>query len=206
MATVPGLLETPQDINLVLDPGIRTFILIPIFLVVLLRSLLSYYVARLTRDKAEIKQRDRIQHNNNVTRSKRTRGNSKWIPMQSYLQRRRYLIGTSLAPVSISQTAQNGEPNVNDVEKMIAMMKGNIASYISNIGFMFWVNLFFSGFLLIRLPFNVTETLRPLVQKDIALESFDCSYVSSLSWYFITYFGLSGLSRILLTQLQQYWP
>ena len=82
MVAVPGLLETPEDIDLVLDPGIRTFVLIPIFFVVFLRSLLSYYVARLTREKAEVKQRDRLQHNNSVVRSKRTRGNSKWIPMQ----------------------------------------------------------------------------------------------------------------------------
>jgi len=53
-------------------------------------------------------------------------------------------------------------------------------------------------FLLVRLPFNLTETLRPLVQRDIALEAFDCSYVSGLSWYFLTFFGLSGLNRLLL--------
>ena len=93
--------------------------------------------------------------------------------------------------------------NVDDMGNMMQMMKGNTASYISNIGFMFWVNSFFSGFLLIRLPFTITETLRPLVQRDIALQPFDCSYVSSLSWYFMTYFGLSGLSRILLGQQEQ---
>ena len=120
---------------------------------------------------------------------------------KSYLQRRRYLIGTSLRPVTVQQL--QGDPNIDDTRKVMEMMKGNTASYISNIGFMFWVNSFFSGFLLIRLPFTVTETLRPLVQRDIALQAFDCSYVSSLSWYFITYFGLSGLNRILLAQLQQ---
>ncbi len=83
-----------------------------------------------------------------------------------------------------------GEQNVDDMNMMMSMMKGNTASYISNIGFMFWVNSFFSGFLLVRLPFGVTETLRPLVQRDVALAPFDCSYVSSLCWYFISFFGL----------------
>merc|ERR1719150_1964279 len=86
------------------------------------------------------------------------------------------------------------------MNNMMAMMKGNTASYISNIGFMMWVNSFFAGFLLVRLPFSVSETFRPLVQRDVQLRPFDCSYVSSLSWYFISFFGLSGLNKLILSQ------
>merc|ERR1712154_351957 len=90
--------------------------------------------------------------------------------------------------------------SMDDMNNMMAMMKGNTASYISNIGFMMWVNSFFAGFLLVRLPFSVSETFRPLVQRDIQLQPFDCSYVSSLSWYFISFFGLSGLNKLILTK------
>ena len=60
---------------------------------------------------------------------------------------------------------------------------------ISHIGFMFWVNTFFSGFLIIRLPFPVSEAYRQIVQRGMALDSLECAYVSSLSWYFICLIG-----------------
>jgi len=196
---VPGLIDTPQSIDLVLDPGIRSYVLIPIFLVVFLRSLLSNNIAKLVKPETKVSQKDKILHSQALRRSKRTRANSHWIPSSSFYQRRRYLNNTSLAQVQVNQP-QPGEQNVDELSNMMSMMKGNTASYISNIGFMFWVNSFFSGFLLVRLPFNITETLRPLVQRDVALQPFDSSYVSSLSWYFISFFGLGGLNKLLLGQ------
>ncbi|ETO23834.1 hypothetical protein RFI_13335 [Reticulomyxa filosa] len=202
-AGVPGLIVTPQEFNLVLDPGICYFVLIPIFLVVFMRTVLSQNVSELVTSKPVLTQRDRIQHAQVMRRTQRTRGACHWIPKQkkkkkrglivvipkSFLRRCRFLIGKALAPVEVAK-AEPGEQNYDELANMVSMMKGNTASYISNIGFMIWVNSFFAGFLLVRLPFNLTETLRPLVQRDIVLDAFDCSYVSSLSWYFITFFGL----------------
>lgn len=186
---IPTMIDTPSEFQMVLDPGIRAFVLIPIFLVVFLRSLLSQSIARLVKSKPELKQRDRIQHAQSIRRSKRIRNNCNWIPPASFAQRKKYLVGASLAPVEIEKK-EPGEQSIDDMNNMMSMMKGNTASYISNIGFMMWVNSFFAGFLLVRLPFSVSETFRPLVQRDVQLQPFDCSYVSSLSWYFISFFGL----------------
>jgi len=192
------MIDTPSEYEMVLDPGIRAFVLFPIFLVVFLRSLLSQSIATLVRSKPELKQRDRIEHAQAVRRSKRIRANCNWLPAASFAQRRKYTVSSSLAPVEVEKK-EPGEQSVDDMNNMMSMMKGNTASYISNIGFMMWVNSFFAGFLLVRLPFSVSETFRPLVQRDVMLQPFDCSYVSSLSWYFISFFGLSGLNKLLLS-------
>ena len=186
---IPSMIDTPSEYQMVLDPGIRAFVLIPIFCVVFLRSLLSQSVARLVKSKPELKQTDRIAHAQAIRRSKRVRANSNWLPPASFAQRRKWMVNKSLAPVEVEKK-EPGEQSVDDMNNMMSMMKGNTASYISNIGFMMWVNSFFAGFLLVRLPFSVSETFRPLVQRDVMLQPFDCSYVSSLSWYFISFFGL----------------
>jgi len=154
------------------------------------------YIGQFVKPPSTLKQRDRIQHSQNVKRSKRTRGNSQWLPANAFNARKRYL--SNIALREIKQQQQPSEQNMDDLSNMMSMMQGNTANYISNIGFMFWVNSFFSGFLLVRLPFMLSETLRPLVQRDVMLQPFDTSYISSLSWYFISFFGLGGLNRIVL--------
>eukprot|EP00484_Ammonia_sp_Unknown_P024983 CAMPEP_0197039030 /NCGR_PEP_ID=MMETSP1384-20130603/15897_1 /TAXON_ID=29189 /ORGANISM="Ammonia sp." /LENGTH=272 /DNA_ID=CAMNT_0042469567 /DNA_START=23 /DNA_END=838 /DNA_ORIENTATION=- len=199
---IPTMIDTPSEFQMVLDPGIRAFVLIPIFLVVFLRSLLSQSISLLVKAKPELKQRDRIEHAQAVRRSKRIRGNCNWIPPPAFAQRKKYIVNHSLAPIQVEKK-EAGEQSIDDMNNMMSMMKGNTASYISNIGFMMWVNSFFAGFLLVRLPFSVSETFRPLVQRDVQLQPFDCSYVSSLSWYFISFFGLSGLNKLVLSKASQ---
>ena len=186
---VPGLMDTPESIELTLDPGIRAFVLIPIFLVVFLRSILQQNLSQLMKNKPKENKLEKIKHSQNIMRSSRTRGNLNNIPLSSYKRRHRYLNEVSLKKVDVKKK-EPGEQDIEGMTQMMSMMKGNTVSYISNIGFMMWVNSFFAGFLLIRLPFNVSETFRPLVQRDVMLQPFDCSYVSSLSWYFISFFGL----------------
>mmetsp|Transcript_72771 Transcript_72771/g.89257 ORF Transcript_72771/g.89257 Transcript_72771/m.89257 type:complete len:280 (-) Transcript_72771:41-880(-) len=198
---VPGLMDTPESIELTLDPGIRAFVLIPIFLVVFLRSILQQNLSQLMKNKPKENKLEKIKHSQNIMRSSRTRGNLNNIPLSSYKRRHRYLNEVSLKAVEVKKK-EPGEQDIEGMTQMMSMMKGNTVSYISNIGFMMWVNSFFAGFLLIRLPFNVSETFRPLVQRDVMLQPFDCSYVSSLSWYFISFFGLSGLTKFLLNTTQ----
>merc|ERR1712154_689429 len=101
----------------------------PIFLVVFLRSLLSQSISLLVKSKPELKQKDRIQHAQSIRRSKRIRANSNWIPAQSFAQRRKYIINSSLAPVKVEKKEAGDVQSMDDMNNMMAMMKGNTASY-----------------------------------------------------------------------------
>lgn len=78
------------------------------------------------------------------------------------------------------------------------MMKQNMMTVLPNMLMMGWVSFFFSGFVLVRLPFPLTERFKSMLQRGIFLNSLNVSYVSSLSWFFINLFGLRGVFALVL--------
>jgi len=91
-----------------------------------------------------------------------------------------------------------GENPMQDPFAMVGMMKQNMAMIIPNMLLMAWVSYFFSGFVLVKLPFGSTDRFKTMLQRGIFLRSLNPSYVSSLSWYFINLFGLRGLFSLIL--------
>lgn len=70
---------------------------------------------------------------------------------------------------------------------------------IPNFAMMAFVGNFFSGFVVLKVPFPMPSTkFRLMLQRGIDLQSLDVSYVSSLSWYFLLTFGLNGVYKLLL--------
>ena len=52
--------------------------------------------------------------------------------------------------------------------------------------------------LLVKLPFPLTLGFKSMLQRGIQTQDMDVRWVSSLSWYFLNFFGLNGLYRIIL--------
>lgn len=105
-------------------------------------------------------------------------------------------------------------------------MKKQAVMMVPNMVVMQWINVFFSGFVLstfphlslllsssiirivmlinfvasftVKLPFPLTYGFKPMLQRDIATPDMPVHYVSALSWYFLTLFGLNGILKLLL--------
>lgn len=56
-----------------------------------------------------------------------------------------------------------------------------------------FVNYFFSGFILGKVPFPLSPSFRPMLQRGIDLPTLDVSYYTSLSYYILLLFGLRGV-------------
>lgn len=59
---------------------------------------------------------------------------------------------------------------------------------------------FFSGFILLKVPFPLTAGFKSMFQRGLAAElpDLDSSYVSSVSWYFLVMYGLRSFFRLVL--------
>lgn len=59
-----------------------------------------------------------------------------------------------------------------------------------------FVNYFFSGFILGKIPFALSPKFRMMLQRGIDLPSLDVSYFTSLSYYILLLFGLRGVMML----------
>ncbi|KAJ1568896.1 ER membrane complex subunit 3 [Cladochytrium tenue] len=86
------------------------------------------------------------------------------------------------------------------MENMMDGMKKNMAMIVPQTVIMSWITFFFSGFILIKLPFPLTLRFKAMLQRGIETADMDVTWVSSLSWYFLNLFGLKSIFTILLGQ------
>ncbi len=138
-----------------------------------------------------------IEQNQTLKRSQRLRTHAHFLPLSAFRMRKRWFTQTAFA---IPEKKEGEAPQLpqQDPFAMIGMMKQNMAMVIPNMLMMGWVSYFFSGFVLVKLPFSLTDRFKSMLQRGILLNSLNVSYVSSLSWYFLNLFGLRGFFALVL--------
>jgi hypothetical protein len=184
-----------------LDPAIRNWVLLPIFSVMFMQGIIRAYITTILTDNKKPSGETLIQAQL-LSRSQRLRHNAAFIPPAAFKMRKAFFVQKAFRDKS-KDTPEGGTPEPpqlpqQDPLAMMGMMKQNLAMIVPNMLLMGWVSYFFSGFVLLKLPFGLTDSFKSMLQRGISLKSLDVSYVSSISWYFINIFGFRGLFTLIL--------
>ncbi len=68
---------------------------------------------------------------------------------------------------------------------------------VQNMVMMQGISHFFRGFVLVKVPFPLTRGFKQMFRRGLYdLTTLDTSYVSSVSWYFLVFFGLRAFFRL----------
>ena len=96
--------------------------------------------------------------------------------------------------------ANSGDlPNGMDPTAMLDGMKGGMVGMVQNMVMMQGISHFFRGFVLLKVPFPLTNGFKGMFQRGLELQTLDTSYVSSVSWYFLVMYGLRGFFRLVMS-------
>jgi hypothetical protein len=79
---------------------------------------------------------------------------------------------------------------------MMDMVKGQAYFGITQMVMMQFSEMFFSGFVLVKIPFALTNSFKGMLQRGIELSTLDASYVSATSWMFLVAFGVKDVQRL----------
>ncbi|EJD01189.1 uncharacterized protein FOMMEDRAFT_110811 [Fomitiporia mediterranea MF3/22] len=201
-----------MEVSLYLDPQIRDWVLFPITLVMILVGILRHNVALLLQSAPKKLSRTATREQRALLRSQILRESASYSPVppiyyksiSSHLDQA-FEAGTYLKDGP--PTSKDGKevaaapPNPLDPNAMEGMMGGlktQAVMMVPQMILMGWINFFFQGFVLIKLPFPLTLGFKSMLQRGIETPDMDVRWVSSLSWYFLNFFGLNGLYRLIL--------
>lgn len=198
-------LDTPA---LYIDDQIRDWVLFPITLVMILVGLLRHYVVQLLGGAPKKQDIKSIREQRSLMRSAILRQNGKVLTNTAFVKRKQYLIESfkdgkylKVAPPKEGDQPQLPPNPLSDPDQMDNMMDGmkkQMVMFIPQTVIMGWINSFFSGFVLIKLPFPLTRGFKAMLQRGIMTPDMPASYVSSISWYFLNLFGLNSVFKLLL--------
>ncbi|KAK9383989.1 integral membrane protein DUF106-domain-containing protein [Kockiozyma suomiensis] len=195
--------------DLVLDSSLRDWVLFPILLVMILVGILRHYVTQLLQTTPKQLDLLTIREQQALSRGASLRGNGKFIPQSSFLSRKLYLTqafkdGIFLKDQEAFKNKDEPKQPANPLaepggmDQMANMLKGNMVMIVPQTLLMSWINFFFSGFILMKLPFPLTIRFKSILQSGVMTRDLDVRWVSSISWYFLCLFGLRSVYDIIL--------
>lgn len=198
--------------ELILDPQLKYWVLIPISVVMaavgLLRSSATFLLEP-SRKRLDYKT---VRQGQFLKRAQAFRYNNEVLGDEEFATRRQYYTETlSTTEYLAAQPGADDDPmsmmtNPATNDQVMNMLKGNLMSYVPQTLIMGWVNFFFAGFVVMKLPFPLTEGFKGMLQQGINTPNLDVRYVLAILWYFVNLFGLRPVYALLMgdaTQAQQ---
>lgn len=188
--------------DLVLDPKLREWVLFPILLVMILVGVLRHYLTILLQSSPKIESAKKMRQQQFLSYSQSLRNSAGNISPENFAIRQSYFCENFRNGAYIADpNSRPGVPNLTDpssMDGMMGMMKSQIMNVVPQTIMMGWINAFFAGFVLMRLPFPLTVRFKAMLQTGVATTDLDVRWVSSLSWYFLNLLGLRAVYNLIL--------
>ncbi|KAL9126003.1 MAG: hypothetical protein Q9175_007991 [Cornicularia normoerica] len=186
------------------DPALFYWILFPISIVMILTGVLRHYATVLLQTTPKKQALPALREQRSLLRGINLRSNSSAISTTAFVSRKQYLVSAYKDGTFLKDPENRGKPAGNPMtdpaamEGMMGMMKGNMAMMIPQTLIMGWINAFFAGFVIMKLPFPLTIRFKSMLQSGVATRDLEVRWVSSLSWYFLNLFGLQSVFIFIL--------
>lgn len=197
------------------DPQLFYWILIPITIVMILTGILRHYATILMTSTPKKQELPAIREQRALLHGVNLRNNANVVSTASFQARKDYTITQFENGAYLKDPDRKGGAPPNPLtdpaamDGMMGMMKGNMTMMIPQTLIMGWINAFFSGFVIIRLPFPLTIKFKSMLQSGVGTRDMDPQWMSSISWYVLCIFGLQSVFNYLLgsdnaaSQMQQ---
>ncbi|KAL7276311.1 hypothetical protein RUND412_000725 [Rhizina undulata] len=186
------------------DPQLFYWILFPITVVMILTGVLRHYATVMMQSDPKKQEINAIREQRNLLHGVALRQNLNQISLSSFIARKNYLVAAYNRGDFLKDPDSKGKPPANPMtdpagmDQMMNMLKGNMAMIVPQTLIMGWINAFFSGFVILKLPFPLTIRFKSMLQSGVATRDLDVRWVSSLSWYFLNLFGLRSIFTFIL--------
>jgi ER membrane protein complex subunit 3 len=160
--------------SLFLDPALRDWVLIPIFIVMIMVGILRHYATLLLQSPPRPEPLKAVREQSSLRipvlmcrrallRAQLLRNNAHHIPRSAFENRKRFLQAAFEKGEYLKDPENRGAPPPNPLtdpsgmDSMMNMMKSNMVMFIPQTVIMAWINFFFSGFVLRSLPRESTD-------------------------------------------------
>ncbi|KAI5459824.1 integral membrane protein DUF106-domain-containing protein [Mariannaea sp. PMI_226] len=186
------------------DPQLFYWILIPITIVMVLTGVLRHYASVLMATAPKKQDRKTMREQRFLARGVALRSNHHVLSQKAFEARRETVVAGYESGAYLKEPDRKGQPPANPLsdpsamDGMMGMMKNNMAMIIPNTLIMSWINAFFSGYVIMKLPFPITIKFKSMLQAGVQTKEMDPRWMSSISWYFLCIFGLQFVYVFLL--------
>lgn len=194
--------------TLLLDPDIRDWVVLPLFVIMVAAGLLRQSVGQLLQSPKQKTPAVAQRAQNTLQQAMRIRsGAAHYMTTWKWHIRKQHAAAilqeeAEWCEAQAEQEAQDesDDPMAAMMNNPLSMMKGNMAFMVQNMVMMQGIQHFFSGFILLKVPFTLTVGFKNMFQRGLAeqMPDLESSYVSSVSWYFLVMYGLRSFFKIVI--------
>jgi len=193
--------------GIVLDPKIRDNVLLPIFVVVVMTSMIRQSVMTIFKSDAKVDLKE-VKQNSMLGRCKMLRAAHHYLTEKAFKTRKAYFVKKDVG-VLVKSVPKPKDPmealsgGGGDPMAAMGMMKGQMVFMVSQGLLAYWVSHLFSGFLVAKTPFPLTFQFKGMLQRGVEVTALEPGYVSSLCWYMFVMMSSHSLIGLVQSFVQK---